>query len=209
MADETDILTLGEARTAINMPAVDHDVELEVFVTGISHRIDDLCGPVVVRTVTDEVHDGGKSRVWLRETPVDSVTTVVEWVHTTSNSLTAESNTSKPASSFLLDSTGPYSYLWRRSGGADSNFSSGRRNVVITYEAGRYASTATVDAKFKLAAQSILRRTWKREQSSWAQSAGAISEFDNLEVGSLRFFKAVDPMIREFLTDDLLPPVGI
>lgn len=208
MAAATDILTLTEGRTAINNQAVNHDTQLATFITGISHRIDDLCGPVVIRTVTNEEHNGGKSRIWPLITPVDSVTTLTEYVHTTGTALSAESNASKPASAYLLDNIGVTSFVWRRSGGADSTFASGRRNIVITYEAGRYADTASVDPKFKLAVESVLRRIWKREQSSWAQAPEYFASVEN-PAPTLRFFKAVDPMITELLHDELLPPVGL
>lgn len=204
----TDILTIDEARTAVNLGGQSsQDAQLGMFVSGITGRIDDLCGPVVIRTVTDEAHDGGDRRIWLDESPVDSVTTVVEWLSTTSNNLTAETNSSKPASGFLLDHAGNAAYLIRRSSGSDTRFPAGRRNVVVTYEAGRFASTSAVDGKFKLAVASILRRVYKRESAVWSHSPGAFSELDaDTPTPSGMFFRALDPMVKEFLGDEVRPP---
>lgn len=212
MAKPTDLLTLNEAKTAVNLPqasgAAELTGELEMFVTGISSRVDALCGPVVHRAVTGERHDGGRRRVFLRETPVSAVTSAAEWSRGTETVLSAESDATLPADGYLLDHSGLYSFVWRRSAGEDSKFPAGRRNVVITYTAGRYATTATVSEQFKLATAAVLRRIWKREQSAWAQSPDFFPDTDN-PAPSMTFFKAVDPMIKELLMDELLPPVGL
>lgn len=200
-----DLLTPAEAREAVSLKPTDtaHDDELQRWITGISTRIDKLCGPVVIRTVTNETHDGGTRTIWLRDTPVSSITSVVEYVHTTATTLTAETNASKPADGYLPILEGHRAKLLRRNAGADATFASGRQNVVVTYEAGRAASTSAVDALFKTAASSILRRLWAREAPSWARVGGGFD--DDLTTG-VGFFKAVDPMITEFLSHELTPP---
>lgn len=209
-----DLLSLEEARRAVNLPnptAVNaQDTTLQLFVTGLSGRVDKLCGPVVQRAVTGERHNGGRSKVLLDLQHVASVTSVVEWAGTTQTALTAETDGTKPANGFLLDpgDGGIYAWVWRRSGNADATFPVGRRNVVVAYTAGRYTATATVDETFKLAASAVLRRLYKREQSSWAQSPSYFEDTDN-PAPSVGFYKAVDPMIKELLCDELLPPVGL
>lgn len=202
-----DLLSLAEARSAVNLPtgAGAHDTDLQLFLTGLSRRIDQLCGSVVIRTVTAERHDGGSHRIWLEKSPASSITSVSEWLDTTETVLTSETDSVKPADAYLLGNTGPLSFIRRRNTGTDARFATGRENVVITYPSGRYADTASVDELFKLAAASILRRIWKREQSSWAQEPDFFPDTENPRPG-LQFFKAVDPMIMEFLADELLPP---
>lgn len=202
----TDILSLVEARAAVNLgSSQDRDTQLQTHVTAISQRIDKICGPVVNRTISAEAHNGGVWRIWLDHTPVSSVTTVLEYRHTTETELTAETNALKPGNAYLLDHQGLRYYIWRRSGGADTNFPTGRRNVLVTYVAGRgFADTASVDAKFKLAAEAVLRRTWKREQSAWGQSQDFFADVEN-PAPTLGFYKAVDPMVRELLEDEILP----
>lgn len=206
----TDLLTIVEARRAVNHPAGDtsHDVDLQLYITGISGRVDAICGPVVVRTVTGEEHNGGRSKILLDVQRVSSVTSVSEFSNTTETVLSEESNATKPTSGFLRHTVTPYDWIIRRSGNADATFPSGRNNVVVTYVAGRHADTASVDETFKLAAASVLRRIWKREQSSWAQQRDFFPDTENPRP-TLTFFKAVEPMIRELLADEVLPPVGI
>lgn len=206
-----DLLDLDEARRAVNLPSPstsDADDDLKLFVSGISGRIDELCGPVVQRTITDEKHDGGRCRILLDLQHVSSVTSVSEWAGTTETTLAAETNASKPASGYLLDPVGPYGFVYRRASNGDATFPAGRRNVLVTYVAGRYADTAAVDERFKLAASAVLRRVFKREQSSWAHTPDFFTDTENPRPG-LMFYKAVDPMLIEFLADELLPPVGI
>lgn len=209
-----DLLSLEEARRAVNLPNPGtvnaQDTTLQLFVTGLSGRVDKLCGPVVQRAVTGERHNGGCSKVLLVKQHVSAVTSVAEWAGTTSTALTEETDNTKPAAGFLLDPGEGDIYAWvrRRSGNGDATFPDGRRNVVVGYTAGRYAATASVDETFKLAATAVLRRLYKREQSSWAQSPSYFEDTDNPTV-SLGFYKALDPMIKELLCDELLPPVGL
>lgn len=214
MADTLDLLTLVEGYRAINdevsataaTGGVDRDAELAQWITAVSRRIDDRCGPVVQRTVTDEAHDGGRHAIWLANAPIASITSLVEYDGTTATTLTAETNAAKPDDGYLLDGFGRYDrQVRRRSGNSDANFPAGRRNVVATYSAGRYASTAAVDEKFKLAAGSILRRLWHREGSAWARGGDPFAEAG---AGSVGFFKAVDPMITEFLSDEVLAGIA-
>lgn len=204
-----DLLSLVEARSAVNLPegATQQDVPLTLFVSGLSRRVDKLCGPVVIRAVTAERHDGGAHRIWLKQSPASSITSVSEWLDTTETVLAAETDGVKPADAYLAGKTGPLSFIRRRNTGTDGRFAVGRENIVVAYQAGRYANTASVDELFKLTASSILRRIWKREQSSWAQSSDFFSDTENPTPG-LRFFKAIDPMIMEFLADELLPPAA-
>lgn len=209
MADPLAILDRFEAYEAINdatsaqAGSSDRDAEvIDIWVAALSRRIDELCGPVVVRTVTDERHDGGRSRIWLDNAPVSSITTLVEYDVGTVQTLTAEQDDNLPEDGYLLDDDGS---VIRRNGGGDALFPPGRRNVKATYEAGRAADTASVDAKFKMAAGAILRRLWQREAGAWARATDPFTEVG----GGPAFFKAVDPMVHEFLSDEMRVPVAI
>lgn len=210
MAD-TDILTLDEALAAVNMvsEAVPENQRLQRFVAGISQRVDILCGPVVGREVADERHDGGKGRIFPHRSPVLEVTSLSEWEGGIETVLTAETLVDRPPASYLLDHTERLAYIWRRSSGHDSRFPPGRRNIVVTYTAGRFATTAEVDERFKSAVSSILSRIYKRETAAWSQSPSFFPDVEDPapSVGP-GFFKAFDPMITEWLADELLPPPG-
>jgi hypothetical protein len=191
VADDTlAILSEAEARLAINL-TTGHQDEIVRMVTAVSRRIDDLCGPVVVRTVTDELLDANGPDLRPRYQPVYSVTAVTEYLSGTGTVVTAESISA--SGGYLLRD----GILTRRSGFTSRNWN-GR--VKVTYVAGRYATTADVDAKFKVAAGAILRRLWTREAGAWARGG---DPFDSASVG---FFKAVEPMIDEFLGDERRMP---
>lgn len=173
--DDIDILTLIEAKTAVGLAQdnTSHDDYLRMLITAVSGQIDQLCGPVRNRTVTDEAHDGGSWQIRLRRRPVYSITTLVEYNGTSSTTLTAETNASKTASNYIHDGqpgTVTSGKLVRRSGNADTTFADGRRNVVVTYVAGRAANTEVVPAKFKEAASMLLRQVWVGEQASGTQT---------------------------------------
>lgn len=194
MADTLDVLTLNEAKAAIGTASTANVTRLAMFVTGISRRIDDICGPVVVRAVTER-HSGGGCAVRLRQTPVSSVTTVVEWdTAGTSTSLAAEDDDTKPANGFLLVNHHKHdAVVLRRSGGGTRNYVSGIDNIVVTYQAGRYASTAAVDPVFKLHAADILAFQWQQASPVWAQSPNG---FDDIGGFAARGFLSIDEMIR-------------
>lgn len=171
MADTLDILTLAEARLAIDVSA-GHDAELAQAITAVSRAVDDLCGPVVNRTVT-EYHDGGWDHIRPRQTPVSSVTTLKEWDGSTVTTLSADSfGAAGNGDGYLVVESDSYAHdarIFRRSGGSTYLFASGLRAVELVYVAGRAASTAAVDAKFKNAAGTILRDLWSRAAAAWAR----------------------------------------
>lgn len=207
MADDPlALLTAQEAYEAINDPtsaaatSPDRDPEfIGIWVPAISRRIDELCGPVVIRTVTDERHDGGRARIWLDHSPAASVTTLVEYASGAATTLTAEQDDTLPADGYLIDGGS----VFRRSNGSDVLFAAGRRNVKITYEAGRYATTAAVDAKFKLAAGNILTGLWKKYASAW--SSGSSDPFAEI-VPSRRLFNELDHEVKKYLGGELVAP---
>lgn len=205
MADTLDILSLEEARAAINSSAVTK-ANLPAMVTAVSRVIDSLCGPVVVRTVTAELHAGGSCVVHLRRRPVTSITTVRE-AQGPGNIVTlsavawggATDGYFAPAS--VDDPTLKSGELYRKSAGADYPWHEGSHAVEVTYIAGRYATTSTVDERFKQAASSVLARLWKREAGTWAQSPTFLETSEAQPTGA--FFRAVRPIVEELLVDEL------
>lgn len=195
MASAIDLLTMDEAMAAINMvgSGTNHEDQIEVWITAVSQRVDDLCGPVVIRTITDELHDANGSLIFLDYSPVSSVTTVTEYVSGTGTVLTAED----------IDTAGGYllrdGILSRRSGFYSTSWN-GR--IKVTYEAGRFADSPSVDAKFKLAAGTILRRLWAREAPAWARGGDPFVQ----EGAGVGFFGVVDFAVNEFLGGERRAP---
>lgn len=197
MADTLDIITLAEGRAAVNLHASDttQDAEVAAYITAVSRRLDQAVGPVVVRTITAETHDGSAATVRLYHPPVFSVTSVTEYVDTTGTVLTAEAvGVATTANNYVLNAR--YGILTRRSGGSDVSFSYGRSRVVITYVAGRYANTAAVDPLFKSAATIMVAHLWRREQSAEPMTAYQRSHG-----------VAIPRVVREMLADEWRLPV--
>lgn len=167
-ADSRDVITLSESLDALgragDTPSADDTTRLETWVTAVSRHLDWLCGPVVAYTVTSESHDGGGYLIALQEAPVSNVDACHVYLNTTVTELTSESNTTKSANDFLTEPD--LGILYRRGSNSDRRWESGRRNVIVTYQTGRYASTATVDRRFKEAAKIILRHLFTLDHGS-------------------------------------------
>lgn len=206
MADLLDILNLDEAKRAISMSTgtVQNDDVLASQVTAVSRLIDDNCGPVVQRTITNEYHEGG-SVILLQHVPVASITTLNEAWGGTVNLLSPVafgSNTTDGyyAPSSLNDPSLLSGSLFRRCGSSSRIWAA----VEVTYVAGRYEDTASVDQRFKECAGAVLRRLWKREAGTWAQSATFFD--DNATQYASGFFQVAKPIISEMLWSDMRPP---
>ncbi len=214
MADTLDVLSLADAKLAINMDAATatHNTVLARHITAVSRLIDDACGPVVIRTVTAEVHAGGACSVLLRRRPVTSVSLVRE--------VTSPGNVETlSAAAFGSATDGYYLPPWerdptlksgvvkRQSYGSPIPWTRGEHTVEVTYVAGRYATTAAVDARFADAAGAVLRRLWKRESGAWAQAPGIFESADSQ--ADIGFFRVAKPIIEELLFDEIQHrPVG-
>lgn len=199
MADTLDILTAAESLAAINASSLSATLttKLAMFTTGISRRVDELYGPVVVRQVVERHSPRvGETVLLLRKPPVSSITSVVEWDSDgTSTTLTAEDDDTKPADGYLLEQIeGRFvARLRRRSGGRDTYWVAGDNNIVVTYQAGTYANTAAVDPLLKLQVQDILAQQWHQSAGVWA------SNRDALDADGVPPFLSVDDMIRRRL----------
>lgn len=188
MADSRDILTLPEAKRILRIHEDDtlEDDVLAVYITAASRLLDQHAGHTVAYTSTSERHDGTnnsgrgyRSKITLHHRPVLTVTTVVE--HRNGNPLTlaAETSTSQPSDSYLVDRYDPDPILFngvvrRRGSGEDARWEYGRQNIAVTYTAGRVQTTTQVDARFKRACGIVLENLWRdREPGLEAQG-----EFD-------------------------------
>lgn len=189
MANAVDILTLAEGKQTLRVNDSDttNGNLLVAAITAVSQTLDDVCGPIITRTVTGERHDGGGCTIRVRHWPVLSVTSVTEYVGTTGTALTEETIGTQPASGYLLD---PYSGLagsttayaptiTRRSGGWDYPFAVGSKNVAVTYAAGRFttnnvATNGGVTEQFKHAARITLENWWQQ----FREGVGSVGEFD-------------------------------
>jgi hypothetical protein len=202
-ATAIDLVSLDEARAALNVQDVDWslDSELESYITAVSQRLDDLCGPIVKRTVTDEQYPGGGRSIVLRQAPASptaasEIISVTEYASGTAQTLTAEGLTTSTATDYDFDPT--TGILHRRSTWSDGTF--GAQRVKVTYLAGRYDDTFSVAPKFKQAAVIMLSHLWRAEQG-----VGGSSTFGVQEATGIPTF-GVPNAVLELLADERRAP---
>lgn len=194
-----DLLTPDEAKRALNIPLADttFDTELASYVTAVSQRLDDMCGYIVKRSVSDEIHMGGGPIIWPNEQPAVTIGSVLEYASGTPTTLTAESLT--VAGDYLLENAGTHNALLRRrSSWGDRTFSSGQ--VVLNYVAGRFDSTAAVSPLFKQAAAKALSWLWRGDQGAGTATFGAA---DGSSLFGLGF--ALPNSVKELLAYEAKP----
>lgn len=174
-----DVLTLAEAKDAINVNSTQNrDTLLALYITSISARMDVLLGPIVTRTITAELHNGGRDSIFLNSYPVTSVASVTEYDRGQSLTtvLTPEilGDYTPHVDTYEIEpfSTNPALFgnrIKRQQNGHHHRFAHGRRNVSVSYTAGRFADTESVDEKYKLGAGYILLSAWRSQQDSTAK----------------------------------------
>jgi len=183
MAVVTDVVTLAEARTALNQGSqTANDTEIAALVTAVSESLDsdDGIGPTVIRDIAEETYDGRGTAIQLNHYPVFAITSVTE------------DGTALTATDYHCDTeTGT---LYRRSGDYDTTWEVGRDNVAVVYRAGRVASTALVTERTKQGASMILKHLWRSEQ--WNISGVGDANFEVPQVAFPAF--AIPNAVREW-----------
>lgn len=202
MADVVDVLTLAEGKATLKLSGTaQYDSQLPAWITAVSRMLDHKVGPIVRRTVTEELHDGGDGYLRTRLWPIAAITTITEYASTTGTVLTAETNLAKPDAGYLAerydrDPTLFSGLIRRRAGGSRSRFAGGSSNIVVTYSAGRFVDTATVDERFKSAARLTLQNLWNSQRPNLAE----VGEFEIPQSNWPRF--AVPNAVKEMLADE-------
>lgn len=206
-ADTLDVTTIALVKDMLGITGTDQDDELQRVVTGVSRKLDDLCGPIVNRTITDERHRRPQShRIKLRKSPVSSVTTVVTWVSGTDTTLTAE--TDSTAGDYRLEADWQHApWLVRRSSWSDRNWTlSG--DVLVTYVAGRAANTAAVDDLFVEAAHLMVAHLFKTTGPSWHTTQDFFDAGQDAFMPSAPRF-GVPNAVLEMLAQEIRPPAVV
>ena len=157
----TDLISLAEARAALGLGRGDtsNNPALERLISAASDLIDAHMGCGVLREVV-ETSEGGTYRLQLKHWPVDSITSVTvdgatidtsDWVVPSDSYGEVIGNLHRPAV--------PH-------------------RMVVTYQAGRFADTASVSGLFKEGCLIQLRHTWQNYQ----EQLGEVNEFDTAAI---------------------------
>jgi hypothetical protein len=145
------ILSLADAKKHLNKTTTTDDDEIRGWVESITTGIEGLCGPVIVRTVTER-HEGRRVPViCLRKTPILSVTSVVAILTGGTTYTVAD-----------LDVDTETGLVQRKDGGTFTG------PLRVTYSAGR----RIVPANISSAARIILQHLWRTQQGASRPSRG-------------------------------------
>lgn len=160
MAD-LDVVDLDEAQAFLGRKGAAGADRLALYITSVSRRLDQACGAIVQRAVTAELHDGGDPDIRLRH-PAAAFTSVTEYQFSVPFTILHETPGTIPDFGYYAEPHDPDPTLFsgvlrRRQGGFPLHWYPGIGNVSVTYTAGRYADTGSVDSLFKEAALVMLR----------------------------------------------------
>ncbi len=213
MADARDILSLTEAKGILSIASSDtsQDTQVARLITSTSRRLDLAVGPAVAFTVGNEIHQFATYRDWgTRNTiefnycPVTTIISVTNYLGTTPTVLTQQVPGNSPSDGFYAEQYEPDPTLYsgiitRKTGLYPYPFGD---LVSVTYLAGRFTSTSTVDPKFKEAAGVMLRNSWRAYQ----QSTAPYGQYDVPQQTFPTF--AIPNYVRELLALEWQPEVG-
>ena len=161
------IVTTAEVKAHLNDLNMTAPVEAELvlFVEAAGEVVEELCGAVVPRTVT-EVKPAPSGAFILDHHNVVSVTSVEEGYGATVTALTAGTfGAAAPASGYRLSG----SLIYRTSGGVDVAFSRGHE-VRVVYVAG----LDPIPAKVRLATLELIKFWWNPSQLGLVGEAGPL-----------------------------------
>lgn len=167
----TDLLTLAEAQSALNDTEVDagDNAEIEAYIAAVSRFLDWMYGPIIERTVTGEIHDGDMCAIWLRESPVSSVTSVTVNGTTLTAGVDYYAEPSAHRSGLLSGQVTSLEGGLR--GGMFEYGTDSVGAVSVTYTAGRFADRDAVDGRFRQAAVLTLQHAFRAEQRTVFQDS--------------------------------------
>ncbi|MET8624539.1 hypothetical protein ABZW30_12410 [Kitasatospora sp. NPDC004669] len=169
------IVDLASVKLHLNIPSTDtrQDTELARFISTADDQARYVCGPITAELHT-EWHDGGRPVISLDWQPVSSVTSVTEYVASSTWNLTEQ-----PLGGGGMDSYGYTTDLdrgtiTRRAVGMDVPFPAGRKNVKVVYTAGTGAVPPTVF----LGALELVRHLWQMTQQAGRPRFGSAGGLD-------------------------------
>lgn len=136
MTDPTDIVTLDDVKTFLGIDLSDttNDTNLNTWISAATNWATYVSDAIIPTTYT-EVHSGGGPKIVLFNTPIISVSSVIEYMGTVAYTLAdAEAGTNETYS-YSIDNAAA-GIISRRWNGFVGNFLPGVNNIVITYKAG-------------------------------------------------------------------------
>jgi uncharacterized phiE125 gp8 family phage protein len=144
----SDLCTLPEAKTHLNISTSATDAELAAFLTVASDLVEEKADRVWRDTTYTEYHTGGTSDIVLFHSPVKSITSVID-----------DGSTIAPSAYTLIPETGLIHL-------DDNVFRGERYEVVVTYVAG----AAAIPPLVKQATLETVRHLWQTQRGTVARN---------------------------------------
>lgn len=154
------LIGLEEARLGIGaQSSTARDNDLRTLIASVTPIMEDICGPIL-SAAKDEWYDGGARTVRLNYAPIISVQTVSESYGNFVRTLTDQplDGSSFDAYGYTVDLVD--GLLHRRASGRTGIFQPGRRNVRVSYTAGR----SVIPDNILYATRRLVRFLWQQEQ---------------------------------------------
>lgn len=188
-----DVLTFEEATAALKGVRGGSELtRVASLLTAISRRLDDYCGPIVKRAVTDTFVGQTRGALYLSGKAYGGVLTTV------TEAYSSETPVAVVSTDYVVDD-GPTAAVSRWAG-------YWAPRVVVTYEAGRFASTETVEPLFKEAAMMLLQHMWRPAVGARAETyelpGGGLAEVPGSRIPSF----GLPNVVKDLLADEKLPP---
>lgn len=148
MTSPTSIVTLDDVKDWIGIPSNQNsrDTVLQRYIDSATVWATYVSDAILPTTYTNEVHSGGGESIVLYNTPIMSVTSIIEYVGITGYTLTASEAGTNQTYGYSIDNA-EAGIISRRWNGFVGPFIEGRNNIVVTYRAG----FATIPADIQVA----------------------------------------------------------
>lgn len=180
----SDLVSLTEAKTYLGVSGSGDDTLIQAILSGVSLDIKNYCQvPLIIEAGILEYHAGLVKRIFLRAYPVVTITSILDYVTPTPNSVPATDYVVRPDVG-LLEHFGRFP-LPVTVAGQPAYWK-------VTFSAGRFVDTAAVPADLKLAANRMIARAWGRKEPGVSSvSVGSLS----ISYESLKDWEIVPPEV--------------
>lgn len=192
------LVNLGEVKEYLRIPGTDrtHDAALVRMIDELAPVVEQITGPVLQRTYTDETYDGTNWFIELRHRPVLTVSSVVEYRGPIPYPLTQVQTPDKGTIySYMFHAPGRI--VRRTVGGGQTQFPPGADSVHVTYTAGY----ATVPAHIRAGMKELIRVNYQQTQQQTPNRGNAVWAAEDMvpEASTLMLGFLVPGRVREML----------
>lgn len=190
------IVELDDIKEYLNLSTTDrsHDGELLRFLAGLTPVVEFITGPILPRTYTNEMYNGGVAIISLRHRPIVSVASVTEFLGPIAYPLTqVPSRDQGSIYSYVVNPSG--SIQRTTAGGGTQAFPGGPDAVSVTYTAGYQVTPANI----RLGMLELLRVNYQQTQQGGGGRIGGGFLSDESEPSTPMLGFLVPNRVREML----------